>query len=78
MTVKVTRGSVMVRPSDFLARDRYTRPTRLRTQDKPVLVKAGQTRSISFTGRFLSGGAILAWAPAGHRLVVWDFTVEID
>lgn len=78
VTVKVTRGSLTLRPGDFLARDLYTRPTRLRTAARPSVVRAGQTRSITFTGTFVSGGAALAWVPAGHRMVVWDFDVEID
>lgn len=78
VTVRVTQGSVTVRPQDFVAHDVYTHLTKLRTTAKPTVVRAGQTRQLTFTGTFLSGGAVFEWLPAGKRLVVWDFQVEID
>jgi len=78
VTVKATRGSVALRPGDFVARDEYTRVTRLHTAARPTVVRAGQTRSITFSGTFVDGGAVFEWMPGGHRMVVWDFHVEID
>ena len=78
VTVRATRGSVSLRPADFVARDEYTRVTKLHTTARPTVVRAGQTRSITFSGTFVDGGAVFEWMPGGHRMVVWDFHVEID
>lgn len=78
VTVKVTHGSVRLRPTDFVARDIFTRVTKLRTDAGAVVVRAGQTRSLTFSGTFINGGAVFEWTPAGHRMVVWDFHVELD
>jgi len=78
VTIRVTRGSVRLSPKDFVARDAYTRLTALATTDRPRTVEAGQSATITFSGVFLDGGAVFEWLPAGGRLVVWDFHVELD
>lgn len=78
VTVRVTRGSIRLSPRDFVARDSSTRVTALRTTDRPTVVRAGHWATITFTGVFVDGGAVFEWLPAGGRLVVWDFHVELD
>ncbi len=78
VTVRVTRGSIRLSPQDFVARDSSTRVTALRTTDRPTVVRAGHSATITFTGVFIDGGAVFEWLPAGGRLVVWDFHVELD
>jgi len=78
VTIRVTRGSVRLSPRDFVARDVFTRVTALTTTDHPRTVEAGQSATITFSGVFPDGGSVFEWVPAGGRLVVWDFQVELD
>ena len=78
VTVRVTQGSVAVRPQDFVAHDVYTHLTKLTTKARTRTLHAGQSEQLTFAGTFVDGGAVFEWLPAGKRLVAWDFHVEID
>lgn len=78
VTIRVTKGSVLLSPKDFVARNAYTKVTAMTTTARPRTVRAGESATFTFAGEFVNGGAVFEWLPKGRHLVVWDFHVEID
>ncbi|MEO3935528.1 hypothetical protein V3N99_02105 [Dermatophilaceae bacterium Soc4.6] len=72
-------GTTVLSASDLSCRDDSGASIRL-TPLGPASrrVAAGSTGQLEVSGVFRSGSAQLTWAPGGHVMAVWDFTIELD
>lgn len=79
LQVQATKGTVTVSAADLTSRDDTGQLIALRTVGlATVTVRAGTTATITVDGRFRSGAAQLTLSNQGHRLALWDFSIELD
>jgi hypothetical protein len=81
MTLSDTTGAVALRARDFALIDgngRTYHPATFVGGRSSVLVTSGVTTSVRVREFMAVGSGSIRWAPAGHPVVTWEFTVEND
>jgi hypothetical protein len=76
-----TTGAVALRARDFALIDgngRIYRPDNFVGGRASVLVASGAATSVRIRQYMAVGSGSIRWAPAGHPVVTWEFTVEND
>ena len=81
ITLRHTSGTVALRARDFALIDgsgRIYHPATFVDGRSSVLVTSRATTSVRVREYMAVGSGSIRWAPAGHPVVTWEFTVEND
>jgi hypothetical protein len=71
-------GTVTLGARQFVGTDEQGQPVALRVTPFSVTLQSGQHATMRVAGTFTAGDGALSFVVAGHPLVTWDFSVELD
>jgi hypothetical protein len=81
ITLRHTSGVVALRARDFALIDgngHIYHPTTFLGGQRSVLVTSRETTAVRVREYMAVGSGSIRWAPGGHPVVTWEFTVEND